>query len=105
MAGNDQRRVDAAIYIGEAVKVLQAAQTKHLDHTDVTTVQAALEGLGIVRRSLAGAAVPDDARVAARLRQVATAVKSCVEPNARVAYADIEAAATIFQMMTDGRER
>jgi len=58
MAGNDQRRVDADIYICEAVKVLQAAQSKHLDHTDVTTVQAALEGLGIVQRSIAGAAVP-----------------------------------------------
>ena len=71
MAGNDQRRVEAAIYIGEAVRLLQTAQSKHLDHTDLTTVQAALEGLGIVRRSVVGAAVPDDARVAARLRQVA----------------------------------
>jgi hypothetical protein len=101
MAGNDQRRVDADIYIGEAVKVLRAAQSKYLDHTDVTTVQAALEGLGIVQRSIAGAAVPDDARVAARLRQVAAAIKSCVEPNARIAYADIEAAGAIFQAMAD----
>src|SRR5258707_622901 len=101
MAGNDQRRVDADIYICEAVKVLRAAQSKHLDHTDVTTVQAALEGLGIVQRSIAGAAVLDDARVAARLRQVATAVKSCVEPNARIACADIETAGAIFQAMAD----
>jgi hypothetical protein len=98
MSGNDQRRVDADIYICEAIKVLQAAQSRHLDHTDVTTVQAALEGLGIVQRSIAGASVPD-ARVAARLRQVATGVKSCVDPDARIAYADIEAAAAIFQAM------
>jgi hypothetical protein len=101
MASNDQRRVDADIYICEAIKVLQAVQSKHLDHTDVTTVRAALDGLGIVQRSIAGAAVPDDARVAARLRQVATAVKSCVEPNARIAYADIESAGAIFQSMAD----
>jgi hypothetical protein len=99
MAGNDQRRVDADIYIGEAMKVLHTAQSKRLYHTDATTVRAALEGLGIVRRSIAGAAVPDDPRVAARLRQVATAVRSCDEPNARIAYADIEAAAAIFQAM------
>ena len=102
MAGNDQRRIDAVIYIGEAVKALQAARSKRLDHTDVTTVQAALEGLGIVRRSIAGAPVPDDARVAARLRQVATALKSCGEPAARIAYADIETAGAIFQAMADG---
>src|SRR5450432_3092691 len=101
MAGNGQRRVDADIYICEAVKVLQAAQSRRLDHTDVTTVQAALEGLGIVQRSIAGAAVPADAKVAARLRQVATAVKSCVEPGARIAHADIEAAGAIFQAMAD----
>jgi len=101
MASNDQRRVDADIYICEAIRVLQAVQSKHLDHTDVTTVRAALDGLGIVQRSIAGAAVPDDARVAARLRQVATAVKSCVEPNARIAYADIETAGAIFQAMSD----
>jgi hypothetical protein len=101
MAGNDQRRVDADIYICEAIKVLLAAQSKHLGHTDVATVQAALEGLGIVQRSIAGSAVPHDARVAARLRQVATAVKSCVEPDARLAYADIETARAIFQAMAD----
>jgi hypothetical protein len=80
MASNDQRRVDADIYICEAIKALQAVQSKHLAHTDVTTVRAALDGLGIVQRSIAGAAVANDARVAARLRQVATAVKSCAEP-------------------------
>jgi hypothetical protein len=105
MAGNEQRRVEADIFIGEAIKVLQVAQSRHLDHTDLTTVQAALEGLGIVRRSMAGTVVPDDARVAARLRQVATAVKSCVEPDARIAYADIDAAAAIFQAMAVGGER
>src|SRR5260370_33579775 len=105
MASNDQRLVDADIYICEAIKVLQAVQSKHLDHTDVTTVRAALDGLGIVQRSIAGAAVPDDARVAARLRQVATAVKSCNEPDARIAYADIEAAAAIFQAMAVDCER
>ena len=99
MAGNDPRRVDADNYICEAIKVLQAAQSKHLDHTDVTTVQGALDGLGTVRRSIAGAAVPDDAKIAARLRQVATAVKSCVEPDASIAYADIETAGSIFQAM------
>jgi hypothetical protein len=101
MAGNDQRRVDADIYICEAIRVLQAVQSKHLSHTDVTTVRAALEGLGTVQRSIAGAAVPNDARVAARLRQVATAVKSCVEPNARIACADIETAGALFQAMAD----
>src|SRR5260370_20659567 len=101
MASNDHRRVDADIYICEAIKVLQAAQSKHLDHSDATTVRAALGGLGTVQRSIAGAAVPDDARVAARLRQVATAVKSCVEPDASIAYADIEAAGAIFQAMAD----
>ena len=105
MAGKDQRRVDAVIYICEAVRVLQAAQSKHLDHTDVTTVQAALEGLGIVQRSIAGAPVPDDARVAARLRQVATAVKSCVESDVSIASADIESAGALFQTMADRRER
>jgi hypothetical protein len=101
VAGNDQRRVDADIYICEAIKVLRAAQSKLLDHTDMTTVRAALEGLGIVQRSIAGAAVSDDARVAARLRQVATVVKSCVELDASIAYADIEAAGAIFQAMAD----
>jgi hypothetical protein len=101
MAGNDPRRIDANIYICEAIKVLQAVRSKHLGHTDVTTVQAALEGLGIVQRSISGSAVPDDARVAARLRQVATAVKSCVEPDASSAYADIETAGGIFQAMAD----
>jgi hypothetical protein len=101
MAGHDQRRVDADIYICEAIKVLQAVQSKHLDHTDVSTVRAALDGLGTVQRSIAGASVPNDARVAARLRQVATAVKSCVEPGARIAYPDIETAGAIFQAMAD----
>ena len=101
MASNDQRRVDADIYICEAIKALQTVRSKHLAHTDVTTVRAALDGLGIVQRSIAGAAVPD-ARVAARLRQVATAVKSCAEPAARIAYADIEIAGAIFQAMADG---
>jgi hypothetical protein len=103
MAGNDQRRVDADIYICEAIKVLQAVRSKHLDHTDVTTVRAALDALGIVQRSIAGAAVPDDARVAARLRQVASAVKSCVEPDVSIAYADIETAGSIFQAMAAGQ--
>jgi len=101
MPGNDRRRIDADIYICEAIKVLQAAQSKHLGHTDVTTVQTALDGLGTLQRSIARAAVPDDARVAARLRQVATAVKSCVEPDASIAYADIETAGSIFQAMAD----
>ena len=105
MAGNDQRRVDASIYICEAIRVLQAAQSKRLDHTDVTIVRAALEGLGIVQRSIAGAAATDDARVAARLRQVARAIKSCVAPDARIAYADLESAGAIFQAMADRSER
>jgi hypothetical protein len=104
MPDNDQRRVDADIYICEAINVLQAVQSKRLDHTDVTTVRAALAGLGIVQRSIAGAAVPDDAKVAARLRQVGTAVKSCVEPGASIAYANIERARAIFQAMADGCE-
>jgi hypothetical protein len=101
MSGNDQRRVDADIYICEAIKVLQSVRSKHLDHTDATTVRAALDALGTVQRSIAGAAVPDDARVAARLRQVAAAVKSCVEPDAGIACADIETAGSIFQAMAD----
>src|SRR5258708_12472514 len=96
MASNDQRRVDADIYICEAIKVLQAVQSKHLDHTDVTTVRAALAGLGIVQRSIAGAAVPDDARVAARLRQVGTAVRSCVDPGATIPSPDIDRPRPIF---------
>jgi len=105
MAGNDQRRVDADIYICEAIRVLQAVQSKHLDHSDVTTVRTALDGLRTVQRSIAGAAVRDDARVAARLRQVATAVKSCVEPDVSIASADIESAGALFQTMADRRER
>lgn len=104
MPDNDQRRVDAEIYIGEAIKVLQAVQSKRLDHTDAATVRAALAGLCIVQRSMAGAAVPDDTRVAARLRQVGTAVKSCVEPGASIAYANIERARAIFQAMAEGCE-
>lgn len=105
MAGNDQRRVDASIYICEAIRVLQAAQSKRLDHTDMSTVRAALEGLGIVQRSIAGAAAADDARVAARLRQVARAIKSCVAPDARIACADLESASALFQAMADRGER
>jgi hypothetical protein len=101
MAGNDRRRIDADIYICEAIKVLQAVQSKHLDHTDVITVRAALDGLGTLQRSIARAAVPDDARVAARLRQVAAAVKSCAEPDASIAFTDIETAGGIFQAMAD----
>ena len=101
MAGNDQRRVDADIYIGEAIKELQAVRSKHLGHSDVITVRDALDALGIVQRTIAGAAVSDDARVAARLRQVAIAVKSCVEPDANIASADIESAGAIFQAMAD----
>jgi hypothetical protein len=101
MAGNDPRRVDADIYICEAMRVLQLAQSIHLNHTDVTTVQAALEGLGAVQRSIASTVVLDDARVAARLRQVATAVRSCAEPEANIAYAAIETAGRIFQAMAD----
>jgi hypothetical protein len=101
MAGNSQRRVDADIYICEAIKVLQAVQSKHLDHTDVTTVRAALDALGTVQRTIAGAAVPDDARIAVRLRQVAGAVKSCGEPDASIASADIESAGELFQAMAE----
>ena len=101
MAFYDQRCVDADIYICEAIKVLQAAQSKRLDHTDMTTVQEALGGLGAVQRTLTGTAALDEAKVAARLRQVASAVKSCGEPAANTAYADIEAAGGIFQAMAD----
>jgi hypothetical protein len=100
MVGQDPRRV-ANIYISAAIQVLQAAQSKHLGHTDLTTVHEALDGLGVVQRSIAGAAAPDHARVAARLRQVATAVKSCVEPDASIAFADIENAGRLFQAMAD----
>jgi hypothetical protein len=100
MADKDPRRV-ANIYISAAIQVLHAARSKHLDHTDFTTVQEALEGLGVVQRSIAAAAAPDHARIAARLRQVATAVKSCVEPDASIASADIENAGRLFQAMAD----
>lgn len=60
------------------------AQPKHLNHTDVATVQAA--------------AVPDDAKIAARRRQLDTAVKSCVEVDAS---ANIETAGGIFQATAD----
>lgn len=75
---------------------------KNLDHTDVEIVKTALDGLGIVQRSIAGVAVPDDAKIAVRLRQVATDVKLCVEPSAVTACADIETAAQIFQVIADG---
>jgi hypothetical protein len=77
------------------------AQSKSLDHTDVTIVGAALDRLGTVLRLVAGANVPNDADLAARLRQVATAVKSCGEPDASIAYASVETAAGIFQAITD----
>jgi hypothetical protein len=98
MAGNDSRRI-ADIHISAAIQQLQAAQSKRLHHTDLTTVQEALEGLGIVQRSIAGAVAPHHARIAARLRQVATAVKACVEPDACIAFADIENASRLFQAM------
>jgi hypothetical protein len=82
--------------------MLKAAQMKYLDHTDVTTVREALAGLDIVQRSIASPVFPDDTKIAARLRQVATAVRSCVEPNAITAYADVATAAQIFQAMADG---
>jgi hypothetical protein len=52
MASHDQRCVDADIYLCEAIKVLQAVKSKHLDHTDGTTVREALDGLATVRRSI-----------------------------------------------------
>lgn len=81
--------------------MLQAAQMKYLDHTDGMTVREAIEGLGIVQRSIAGPAFPDDKKIAARLRQIATAVRSCVEPSAITAYADVAIAAQIFQEIAD----
>jgi hypothetical protein len=103
MAGNpnDPRRLQALEHIREAVRLLEVSQSKSLDHTDVTIVRAALDGLGTVLRVLAGASVPNDADLAARLRQVANAVKSCVEPDARIAYANVATAARMFQAITD----
>lgn len=101
MEGNDQRRAIAENYIGNAIKILQAARSKHLDHTDAITVKVALAGLGIVQRSIAGAAVPD-AKIAARLRQVAGEVKRCGQPHASIGHADVETAARIFQAIADG---
>jgi hypothetical protein len=103
MAGKDPRRI-ANIHISAAIQLLQAAQSKRLDHTDLTTVQEALDGLGVVQRSIAGAAAPDHARIAARLRQVATAIQSCVEPDASNAFADIENASRLFQAMAPSSE-
>jgi len=103
MAGNpnDPRRLQTLEYIREAIRLLEVAQSKSLDHTDATIVRAALDGLGTVLRVVAGANVPNDADLAARLRQVANAVKSCVEPDARIAYANVATAAGIFQAITD----
>ena len=58
MAGKDPRRLDADIYICDAIQELHAAQSKHFDHTDVTTVRAALDGLGAVQRSTVGQLSP-----------------------------------------------
>jgi hypothetical protein len=98
---NDPRRTDADNYIRDGIATLRAALSKPLDHSDLNTVRAALDGLAVVQRSILGAAVPNDARVAARLRQVAIEVKSCVRPDASIAYADVERAAGIFQAIAD----
>ena len=70
-----------------------------LDHTDVTIVVAALEGLDIIQRSIGGPHRPHDSRIAARLRQVANAVKTCAEPSLTITFTDLDTAAEIFEAM------
>ena len=97
----DPQRIDADNHIREAINALEAAQLRHLDHTDSATVQAALGGLAIVQRSVTDAAITDSARVAARLGQLAVAVKSCADANVSLAYAELKSAAAIFEAMAE----
>ncbi len=98
----DPRLNDADIYIQEAIRMLETAQIEHhLDHTDVTTVVAALEGLDIIRRAIRGPHRYDHTRIATRLRQVASAIKTCEQPSVITAYTDIETAAEIFNIVTN----
>jgi hypothetical protein len=101
MVSDDVRRAEAEHYIRVAIELLKAAQSKRLDHTDGATVKDAILSLGIVQRSIAGA-VLDETKTAVRLREVATKVRSCVEPVAVIAYPDVVRAAGIFQAMADG---
>jgi len=100
--GKDPRLNDADIYIQEAIRMLESAQIGHqLDHTDVTIVGAALEGLDIIQRCIGGPPRYDHSRIALRLRQVADAIKSCRQPSVVTAHTDIETAAELFQAVTE----
>ncbi len=101
MESIDPRRVVADSYIREASQVLRAARSNYLDHTDAMTVKEALNGLRIVEHFIAGPATAD-AQIADRLRQLATSIKSCVEPDAGIASGPLEKAAGIFQAIADG---
>ena len=102
MVGNDPRRSEAAHHIEEAIKRLETARSRHLDHTDGMIVKDALEGLAVVQRSSSGAGY-DPSRIAARLRQVAAKVHSCVQSDASIAYAEVMKAAGIFQAISEGK--
>ena len=41
---NDPRRLQALEHIREAIRLLEVAQSKSLDHTDAAIVRAALDG-------------------------------------------------------------
>jgi len=99
----DPRLNDANIYIQEAIRMLEAAQIEHhLDHTNLSTVGAALDGLDIIQRSIGGPHRYDHLNVAARLQQVANELKSCKDPSVLSAHADIETAAELFLPVLDG---
>jgi hypothetical protein len=104
MVGDGSRLVEAERHVGAAIELLLAAQSRRLDHTDGIAVRDALECLAIVRRAMTGI-VPDDAKIATRLREVAIKVRSCVEKDASVAYADVTQAAEIFQTIAEGKKR
>lgn len=89
-------------YVRAAIRVLEAAQAKRMNHTDATTVQEACDGLDIVQRVVAGEGLWKPAEVAARLRTVSLSIQKCNEPDVRIAHRDIESAAGIYQAMVNG---
>lgn len=100
MVGNDPRS-EATHHLEEAIELLEAVRSRHLDHTDGATVRDALQGLAVLRRSLSGT-VLDGSQIATRLRQVAANVQSCAQRDASLAYSEVIKAAEIFQTLADG---
>jgi hypothetical protein len=98
----DTRGLHALDYVRAAIRVLEAAQAKRMNHTDATTVQEACDGLDIVQRVVAGEGLWKPAEVAARLRTVSLSIQKCNEPDVRIAHRDIESAAGIYQAMVNG---